>query len=141
MDETGTTPAQDLGYYSVSAGKVAREHLPKALGPGGQVEVPAVLICGLAKDASRRGQGLGEVLHADAFSRIRGRHLHRWARFVLVESLRESAAVFCEWPGLRRLPSRLLLVQKVANIQATHDAYRPVDQDRPAIWNAATRGN
>ncbi|GAC1610919.1 MAG: GNAT family N-acetyltransferase [Mycobacteriales bacterium] len=122
VDEASTTPTRILGYYSLSASKVARESLPKALGRGGPVEVPAVLIGRLALDASLRGQGLGEVLLADALSRIVEVTRTVGARFVVVGALHERAAVFYERLGFRRLPDSLLLVQKVADIQAAHDA-------------------
>lgn len=121
LDETSTDSARVLAYYSLSAGKVAREDLPKALGRGGPVEVPAVLIGRLALDASLRGQGLGSVLLADALSRIVDATRTVGARFVVVDALHEQAAVFYERLGFRRLPNRLLLVQKVADIQAAHD--------------------
>ena len=122
LDETSSTPTRVLGYYSLSAGKVAREDLPRALGRGGPVEVPAVLIGRLALDASLRRQGLGEVLLADALSRIVDATRTVGARFVVVDALHEQAAVFYERLGFRRLPDSLLLVQKVADIQAAHDA-------------------
>jgi GNAT superfamily N-acetyltransferase len=122
VDETSTTPTRVMGYYSLSAGKVARQDLPKALGRGGPSEVPAVLIGRLALDASRRGQGLGELLLADALSRIVDATRTVGARFVVVDALHEPAALFYERHGFRRLPDRLLLVQKVADIQAAHDA-------------------
>ena len=122
VDEAGTTPTRILGYYSLSASKVARENLPKALGRGGPVEVPAVLIGRLALDASLRGQGLGEVLLADALSRIVDATRTVGARFVVVDALHEGAALFYERLGFRRLPGSLLLVQKVADIAAAHYA-------------------
>lgn len=122
LDETSTTPTRVLGYYSLSAGKVAREDLPRALGRGGPVEVPAVLIGRLALDASLLSQGLGEVLLADALSRIVQATRTVGARFVVVDALHEQAAVFYQRLGFRRLPDSLLLVQKVADIQAAHDA-------------------
>jgi GNAT superfamily N-acetyltransferase len=121
LDDASTTPSRVLAYYSLSAGKVAREDLPKSLGRGGPVEVPAVLIGRLALDASLRGQGLGEVLLADALSRIVDATRTVGARFVVVDALHEQVAVFYERLGFRRLPDRLLLVAKVADITAAHD--------------------
>lgn len=122
LDEASATPDRVLAFYCLSAGKVARQELPKALGRGGPVEVPAVLIGRLALDGSLRGQDLGEVLLADALSRIVEATRTVGARFVVVDALHERAALFYERLGFRRLPDSLLLVQKIADIQAAHDA-------------------
>ena len=53
------------------------------------------------------------------------------ARFVVVDALHEPAAVFYERLGFRRPTNSLLLVQKVADIQAAHDAQRPRDANDP----------
>lgn len=93
VDGASTTPTRIRAYYSLSASKVAREPLPKALGRGGPVEVPAVLFGRLARDASLRGQGLGEVLLADALSRIVDATRTVGARFVVVGTLHGGGAV------------------------------------------------
>jgi predicted GNAT family N-acyltransferase len=117
LDEKGRVVA----YYSLSASKVKRDDIPKSLGRGGPVEVPAVLVGRLALDHSLRGQNLGEVLLADALTRIVDATRTVGARFVVIDALHERVAVFYERFGFRRLPNRLLLVQKVADIAAAHD--------------------
>lgn len=110
-----------IAYYSLSASKVKRDDIPKSLGRGGPIEIPAVLIGRLALDRSLRGQNLGEVLLTDALTRIVDATRTVGARLVVIDALHERVAVFYERFGFRRLPNRLLLVQKVADIAAAHD--------------------
>lgn len=114
--------AQVVAYYSLSASKVRRDDIPKALGRGGPVEIPAVLLGRLALHQALRGQNLGELLLADALARIVGATQTVGAIVVVVDALHEKAAAFYEHLGFRRIPNSLLLVQKVANISAAHDA-------------------
>ncbi len=114
-----------VAYYSLSASKVKRDDIPKALGRGGPVEIPAVLVGRLALDASLRGQRLGEVLLADALGRIVDATQTVGARFVVVDALHEKVALFYERLGFRRVPDRLLLVQKIADISAAREASQP----------------
>lgn len=116
LDETGLVVA----YYSLSASKVSREDVPTKIGRGGPREIPAVLVGRLALDRSLRGQDLGEVLLADALSRIVDATRTVGARLVVVDALHEKAAAFYERYGFRRVPGSLRLVQKVADITASH---------------------
>ena len=117
LDEAGRVVA----YYSLSASKVKWDDIPKALGRGGPVEIPAVLLGRLALDQSMRGQNLGEILLADALGRVLDATRTVGARFVAVDALHETAAAFYERFGFRRVPDSLLLVQKVADIRAARD--------------------
>jgi len=110
-----------VAYYSLSASKVKRDDIPTALGRGGPVEMPAVLIGRLALDRSLRGQNLGEVLLADALARIVEATRTVGARFVVIDALHERVAVRYQRFGFRRIPNSLLLVQKVADIAAAHE--------------------
>lgn len=112
---------QVVGYYSLSASKVKRDDVPKPLGRGGPAEIPAVLLGRLALDRALRGQNLGEILLADALSRVVDATRTVGARFVVVDALHESVAEFYERLGFRRVPQSLLLVQKIADIAAAHD--------------------
>lgn len=114
LDERGRVVA----YYSLSASKVRRDDVPSSLIRGGPVEIPAVLLGRLALDGSLRGQNLGEILLADALSRVVDATRTVGARLVVVDALHESAARFYERLGFRRVPQSLLLVQKVADIAA-----------------------
>lgn len=107
-----------MGYYALSAHKVAREDVPNRIGRGGPVEIPAVLLARLALAESLRGQGLGASLVADALQRIVDATQTVAARLVVVDALHERVARFYESLGFRRIPGSLLLVQKVSDIEA-----------------------
>lgn len=92
--------------------------MPPNVGRGGPSEIPAVLLARLALSQPLRGQGLGEVLVADALSRIVDATHTVAARVVVVDALRERVAQFYESLGFRRIPGSLLLVQKLADIEA-----------------------
>lgn len=107
-----------VGYYTPSAHKVARDDVPSRIGRGSPAEIPGVLIGRLALDRSLRGQNLGEVLLADALLRVVEATQTVAARLVVVDAVHEKVAAFYERNGLTRVPTRLLLVQKVADIEA-----------------------
>lgn len=107
-----------VAYYALSAHKVARDDVPSRIGRGGPAEIPAVLIGRLALDRSLRSQNLGEVLLADALLRVVEATQTVAARLVVVDAVHEKVAAFYERNGFTRVPTRLLLVQKVADIEA-----------------------
>lgn len=106
------------GYYALAAHKVTRDAVPAAVGRGGPREIPAVLIARLALAETLRGQGLGAVLVADALARIVEATQSVAARLVVVDALNDGVARFYESLGFRRIPGRLLLVQKLSDIEA-----------------------
>lgn len=108
-----------IGYYALAAHKVAREQVPTRIGHGGPAEIPAVLLARLALASSLRGQGLGEILLADALQRILSATQTVAARLVVVDALHEPVARFYETLGFRRVPGSLLLVQKITDIEAS----------------------
>ncbi len=114
INESGAVVA----YYALSAHKVARTDVPTKVGRGGPAEIPAVLLARLALSVSLRGQGLGKTLVADALTRIVDATHTVAARLVVVDALHEPVAQFYESLGFRRIPGSLLLVQKVADIEA-----------------------
>ena len=107
-----------VGYYALAAHKVAREDVPTKIGRGGPSEIPAVLLARLALSEPLRGHGLGEVLVADALARIVDATQTVAARLVVVDALHERLAQFYESLGFRRVPGSLLLVQKIADVEA-----------------------
>ncbi len=120
-----------VGYYALAAHRVARAEIPSSIGRGGPVEIPAVLLARLALSISLRGQGLGPVLVADALSRVVvAATATVAARLVVVDALHERVAGFYEELGFRRVPGRLVLVQKIADIEAALSA-----ADRPPSVN------
>lgn len=108
-----------VGYYALAAHKVARDDVPPRVGRGGPSEIPAVLLARLALSESLRGQRLGEVLVADALARIVDATQTVAARLVVVDALHERVAQLYESLGFRRIPSSLLLVKKVSDIEAS----------------------
>jgi GNAT superfamily N-acetyltransferase len=110
-----------VGYYTLSAHKVAREQVPTKLGRGGPQEIPATLIGKLALRHDLRGGGLGVLLLADALDRLVDASRIVGARLVVVDALTERVALWYEALGFRRLPGSLLLVQKVDDIAAARD--------------------
>lgn len=111
-----------VGYYALAAHKVAREDVPGRVGRGGPTEIPAVLLARLALSQSLRGQGLGEVLVADALTRIVEATQTVGARLVVVDALHGPVAHFYESLGFRRVPDSLRLVQKLTDIEAALQA-------------------
>ena len=55
-----------VGYYALTAHKIARDDVPARIGRGGPAEIAAVLLARLALHVNLRGQDLGGVLLADA---------------------------------------------------------------------------
>lgn len=109
---------QVVGHYALAAHKVARSDVPPRVGRGGPTEIPAVQLARLALSRSLRGQSLGEVLVADALTRVADASLTVGGRLVVVDALHEPVARFSESLGFRRVPDSLLLVQKVTDIEA-----------------------
>ena len=59
-----------IAYYSLSAHAVPREEAPSRISRGVPDPVPAALLAKLALDRSLHGQRLGDVLLADALTRV-----------------------------------------------------------------------
>lgn len=110
-----------VAYYALAAHKVARAQVPTRIGRGGPIEIPTVLLARLALAEHLRGRGLGAVLVADALERVVTATQTVAARVVVVDALAEPVARFYEGLGFRRVPGSLLLVQKVADIEAALD--------------------
>lgn len=84
-----------IGYYTLSAGAVAFEHLPAAAARKlPKHPVPVVLMARLAVDASVQGKGLGEGLLLDALQRALDLSTGLGVHAVEVDALDESAAAF-----------------------------------------------
>jgi predicted N-acetyltransferase YhbS len=84
-----------IGYYTLAAGAVAFEHVPR----GGSRKlpkhpVPVVLLARLAVDRSARGKGLGEALLLDALRRAVHLSANLGVHAVRVDALDDAAAAF-----------------------------------------------
>ena len=117
--EPDVEPAQVVGYYSLAGHRLVREALPRSLGRGSPIEIPAVLLARLALDRRHHGDGIGGALLADALARVVIATDVVAARFAVVDALHEKAAGFYERPGFRRMPDSLRLIQKVSDIAAS----------------------
>ncbi len=97
-----------VGFYSLGAFTLALSDLPPAMAQAlpRYDAIPAALIGRLARDERVRGQGLGELLLADAITRIldAGRSLAVFA--ILVDAKDARAARFYGEFGFHPFPSR-----------------------------------
>jgi GNAT superfamily N-acetyltransferase len=107
-----------VAYYSIAAHVLVRADLPRSLGRGAPVQIPAVLLGRLALDKRLHGQGLGGALLADALGRVVDATRVVAARFVVVDALDEQAVAFYAHFGFRRVPGALRLVQKLGDVAA-----------------------
>jgi GNAT superfamily N-acetyltransferase len=108
-----------IGYYSLMAHVLQRDALPKSLGHGSPIDIPAILLARLALDATIHGQGLGGALLADALQRGALAARNVGARVVVVDALHEKACAFYLRYGFKQIPGTLRLVQKLSSIQAS----------------------
>lgn len=107
-----------VAYYTLSAHVVRRDEVPSRFGRGGPREIPSVLIGKLALDVSLHGRGMGEVIVADALSRVLAATQVIGAKLVVVDALSADVASFYERLGFVRIPGSLRLVQRIKDIQA-----------------------
>src|SRR4051812_27642356 len=99
-----------VAYYSLAGHVLARAALPKRIGRGSPIEIPAILLGRLALHATLQGQHLGGALLADALGRAVDSSRQVAARFVVVDALHEAAAGFYEHHGFIRIPATLRLL-------------------------------
>jgi GNAT superfamily N-acetyltransferase len=93
------------GYYTLSAASIELIDLPPEVArrlPRYPV-LPALLIGRLAVDRRRQGQGLGNLLLADALKRCVRLHTELGAMAVLVDAKDDLARTFYERFGFQRL--------------------------------------
>jgi ribosomal protein S18 acetylase RimI-like enzyme len=108
-----------VGFYSLSSFSLDLGSLPEEIArklPRYAV-APAALIGRLARDMRVRGQGVGELLVADAVRRILGASRSLAVFAIVVDAKDERAALFYEQFGFRRFPlhpNRLFLPASVA---------------------------
>ncbi|WP_374575958.1 N-acetyltransferase [Phenylobacterium sp.] len=97
-----------LGFYSLSAFTLALEDLPPDL--AGKLPrsdaIPAALIRRLARDLRVKGQGVGDLLLADALQRILGVTGDLAVFAILVNAEDEAARVFYAAFGFKPFPDR-----------------------------------
>jgi ribosomal protein S18 acetylase RimI-like enzyme len=97
-----------VGFYSLSSLSLSLETLPEELAhklPRYDA-IPAALIGRLARGESVRGQGVGELLLADAVQRILGAGRSIAVYAIVVDAKDERAAGFYRGFGFREFPLR-----------------------------------
>jgi ribosomal protein S18 acetylase RimI-like enzyme len=95
-----------VGFYSLSSFTLALESLPEEIAhklPRYDA-IPAALIGRLARDERARGQGVGELLLADAIRRILGAGRSIAVFAIVVDAKDERAADFYKAFGFRVFP-------------------------------------
>ena len=108
-----------IGFYSVSSYTLALDHLPEGLArklPRYDA-IPAARIGRLARDQRVRGQGIGELLLADAVRRILGAARSIAVFAIVVDAKDDAAAAFYRRFGFQPFPlqpSRLFLLTSTA---------------------------
>lgn len=108
-----------VGFYSLSSLSLSLEHLPEEIArklPRYDA-IPAALIGRLARDERVRGQGVGELLLADAIYRILGAGSSIAIFAIVVDAKDERAVEFYKAFGFRPFPlqpKRLFLLTATA---------------------------
>nr|WP_245396770.1 GNAT family N-acetyltransferase [Jiella sonneratiae] len=92
-----------IGYYSISAHSVRRDHLPEDVQAGPYEDIPFLLLGRLAVDRRWQGQGYGDALIVHAFDTTRKAASQIGILGMIVEAKDEKAAAFYEGFGFRRL--------------------------------------
>ena len=97
-----------VGFYSLSTLSVSPEHLPDEIARKlpRYDSIPAALIGRLARDERVRGQGIGELLLADAIHRILGAGRSVGVFAIVVDAKDERAVNFYKAFGFQPLPFR-----------------------------------
>jgi GNAT superfamily N-acetyltransferase len=109
------------GYYTLSADSIDRSILPDKLGTKlPYKDLPVILLGRLARDGKFKGQGIGELLLADALRRAwqTSSAIGAWA--VVTDPINAKAAEFYERFGFIRLESGRMFVP-MATIKASMD--------------------
>jgi len=102
------------GYYTLSAYSVRLDKIPEEIARKltRMPEVPATLVGRLARSSAFRGQGIGEILLADALKRSLANSTHVASWTVMVDAKDANAVAFYKKYGFIEIPatpSRLFL--------------------------------
>jgi ribosomal protein S18 acetylase RimI-like enzyme len=108
-----------VGFYSLSSFTLTLDDLPDEIArklPRYEA-IPAALIGRLGRDQKARGQGIGELLLADAVRRILSASRSLAVFAIIVDAMDDRAVAFYEGFGFRRFPvrqNRLFLLTSTA---------------------------
>jgi len=92
-----------IGYYSISAHSVSKDHLPKDRQFGGYHESPFLLLGRLAVHRDYQGLGYGDVLIFHAFATTMEAAEKVGIMGMIVDAKDENAALFYQGFGFKRL--------------------------------------
>jgi len=97
--------ARVIGYYSISAHSVSKDHFPEGRQFGRYQEVPFLLLGRLAVDRDYQGLGYGDVLILHAFATTMEAAEKVGIMGMVVDAKDENAVSFYQGFGLKRLVS------------------------------------
>ena len=107
-----------VGYYSLAAGGVRREELPKNLQRNTPEEIPIVVLGRLATDQAFEGRGIGSGMLAEAITRTLTFAAEIGVRSLIVHAIDDNAIRFYEKYQFLRSPlSERTLVLPVETAQ------------------------
>jgi ribosomal protein S18 acetylase RimI-like enzyme len=92
-----------IGYYTLSAHSVRRDHLPLKRITGGYEKIPFLLLGRLAVDKQFQKKGFGDMLMYHAFKTTTNAAQTIGIMGIIVDAKNESAATFYEGFGFMRL--------------------------------------
>ena len=101
-------PGTIVGFYILSTASVEAAALPEEIAGAlpRYPHLPAILLGRLARDERWKGQGIGELLLADALQRSLRVREEIGALFVIVDAIDAHAVIFYERFGFRRFPEQ-----------------------------------
>ncbi len=105
-----------VAYYSLAGHVIERSAMPAKIGRGSPDSSPAVLLARLAVAKNMQGEGLGAMLLAEALTRAARTAQIVAARFVVVDAIDESAAMFYARYGFTRILGDSRLFRKMSDI-------------------------
>ncbi len=94
-----------IGYYSISAHSVSKDHFPEGRQFGGYQEVPFLLLGRLAVDRDYQGLGYGDVLILHAFAITMDAAKKIGIMGMVVDAKNKNAVSLYQGFGLKRLSS------------------------------------
>jgi GNAT superfamily N-acetyltransferase len=94
-----------VAYYTLAAGAVRLEDLPRPLGRNMPNPVPVMVLGRLVVDRRHQGAGLGSGMLREAMQRVLGASRQVGARAVVVHALDDEAVTFYTQFGFRASPA------------------------------------
>ena len=109
-----------VGYYSLGAFSILRDHATVRAAKGGPAQIPALLLGRLAVDQTEQGQGIGAALLRHAMRTTVVASEQHAVRALVVNALHESARDFYRRYGFETSPTNDLdLMILIKDVKAT----------------------